>query len=282
MDLTRAELGDHAEFDSDGFRLLHSPCADLEGIALGRYELPRRSGDSHLYRIGHPLAAWVTQQAISRQLPGSKLVFDYQSYGTQVSTLKAYRGQTGWLTVSLISVDALGQQEQHLIVAATTAQGLLLSEDDPEKLLRLPAQQQAAGLFSATDSTLAADLESRKVQVLREINQRNLGYFEQEVEKLDAWADDLKLGLEQEIKGIDFEIKEVRRTAAISPTLEEKLSHQKRQRELETKRSKLRRELFTRQDEVEAQRNDLISELEQQLQQQVRDEALFTIEWELV
>ena len=79
---------------------------------------------------------------------------------------------------------------------------------------------------AATDGTLAADLASRKVQVLREINQRNLGYFEREVEKLDAWADDLKLGLEQEIKGIDVEIKEVRRTAAISPTLEEKLSHQ--------------------------------------------------------
>lgn len=282
MDLTRAELGDHADFDADGFRLLHSPCADLEGIALGRYELPRRSGDSHLYRIGHPLAAWVTQQAISRQLPGSRLVFDYDSYGTQVSTLKAHRGQTGWLTVSLISVDALGQQEQHLIVAATTAQGVALAEDDPEKLLRLPSHQKVAGLFSATDGTLAADLASRKVQVLREINQRNLGYFEQEVEKLDAWADDLKLGLEQEIKGIDFEIKEVRRTAAISPTLEEKLSHQKRQRELETKRSKLRRELFTRQDEVEAQRNDLITQLEVQLQQQVEEQTLFTIEWELV
>ncbi|MDZ7924045.1 MAG: SNF2-related protein [Marinagarivorans sp.] len=291
MDLTRAELGDHALFDqgggdADGFRLLHSPCADLEGIALGRYELPRRSGDSHLYRIGHPLAAWVTQQAISRQLPAhlptERLVFDYDGYGTQVSTLKAHRGQTGWLTVSLISVDALGQQEQHLIVAATTAQGVALAEDDPEKLLRLPAHQKAAGLFSATDGTLATDLASRKVQVLREINQRNLGYFEQEVEKLDAWADDLKLGLEQEIKGIDFEIKEVRRTAAISPTLEEKLSHQKRQRELETKRSKLRRELFTRQDEVEAQRNDLITQLEVQLQQQVEEQTLFTIEWELV
>ncbi|MFD2838879.1 hypothetical protein ACFS3C_26860 [Azotobacter vinelandii] len=58
--------------------------------------------------------------------------------------------------------------------------------------------------------------------LLREINQRNLGYFEQEVQKLDAWADDLKLGLEQEIKAIDGEIKEVRRTAAASPTLEEK------------------------------------------------------------
>jgi hypothetical protein len=88
--------------------------------------------------------------------------------------------------------------------------------------------------------------------------------------------------LEQEIKGIDFEIKEVRRTAAISPTLEEKLSHQKHQRELESKRSKLRRELFARQDEIESERNGLIEQLEAQLQQQVEEQTLFTIEWELV
>jgi len=148
-------------------------------------------------------------------------------------------------------------------------------------LLRLPARSQSAGLFSAADATLVADVEARKIALLREINQRNLGYFDQEVQKLDAWADDLKLGLEQEIKAIDAEIKEVRRTAATAPTLEEKLGHQKRQRELEAKRTKLRRELFARQDEVEAQRNDLITQLEVQLQQQVVEHTLFTIEWEL-
>ena len=73
----------------------------------------------------------------------------------------------------------------------------------------------------------------------------------------------------------------MRRTAAVSPSLEEKLAHQKRQRELESKRTKLRRELFARQDEVEAQRNDLIAQLEKQLQQQVEERVLFTIEWEL-
>lgn len=76
-------------------------------------------------------------------------------------------------------------------------------------------------------------------------------------------------------------IKEVRRTAATSPTLEEKLAHQKRQRELEAKRTKLRRELFARQDAIEAQRNDIISQLENQLQQQVQEQTLFTVEWEL-
>ena len=103
----------------------------------------------------------------------------------------------------------------------------------------------------------------------------------QEVQKLDAWADDLKLGLEQEIKEIDRLIKEVRRTAATSPTLEEKLLLQKKQRELESKRSKLRRDLFARQDEVEAQRNELISALESKLEQHVVQNTLFTIEWEL-
>ena len=132
MELTQAELGDCAEFDEGGFVLRHSPSPDLADIALGRYELPRRSGDAHLYRIGHPLAEWITNQAKARRLPPARLVFDYEAYGTQVSTLKTYRGQTGWLTVCLLTVEALGSQEQHLIAAACTATGNRLEEDDPE------------------------------------------------------------------------------------------------------------------------------------------------------
>jgi len=286
MDLTRAELVHCAAFDDDGFDLRHIPTgiehSGLAGIELGRYELPRRSGDAHLYRINHPLARWGIEQAKARALDGARLAFDYNAYGSKISTLEAYRGKAGWLTVKLISVETLGNQEQHLLVAAGTTDGVVLAEEDPEKLLRLPATTQAASLFNAPDATLLADVEARKTALLRDVNERNLGYFEQEVQKLDAWADDLKLGLEQEIKEIDREIKEVRRTAATSPTLEEKLSWQKKQRELEGKRSKLRRELFARQDEVEAQRNDLISQLEMQLQQQVEERTLFTVEWELL
>ena len=158
----------------------------------------------------------------------------------------------------------------------------MLAEDDPEKLLRLPARQTATGFPIEPLSALATDIEARKAKVLAEISQRNLGYFEQELLKLDAWADDLKLGLEQEIKVIDLAIKDVRRLAATAPTLESKLAQQRSQRDLEAKRGKLRRELFVRQDEVEAQRNTLIEQLELQLQQQVQVQPLFTIEWELV
>ncbi len=284
LDISRAELSDCAEFDDGGFKLLRLPDPQMSQVELGRYELPRRSGDAHLYRVGHPLAEWVTALAKSRELPTARLRFDYDAYGTQVSTLKAYRGKSGFLAVKLLSVEALGSQEQHLVVSSSTDDSQVLIEDDPEKLLRFPAIivptiSEAQGRLPAV---LSEDMENRKQTLLREINQRNLGYFQQEVEKLDAWADDLKLGLEQEIKEIDRELKEIRRTAATSPTLEEKLQWQKRQRELESKRNKLRRELFDRQDEIELQRNDLIEQLEQQLQQQVQENVLFTIKWELV
>lgn len=285
MDLTRAELIQYASFDDSGFDLCQIPAeiehSGLTTIERGRYELPRRSGNAHLYRISHPLARWAIEQAKARKLDAARLIFDYDAYGSKISTLEAYRGKAGWLTVRLITVETLGNREEHLLVAAATTDGVLLAEDDPEKLLRLPATTQAVSLFNAPDATLLVDVEARKSALLREVNERNLGYFEQEVQKLDAWADDLKLGLEQEIKEIDREIKEVRRSAATSPTLEEKLSWQKKQRELEGKRNKLRRELFARQDEVEGQHNDLISQLEVQLQQQVEERMLFTVEWEL-
>ena len=212
----------------------------------------------------------------------AKLLFDYGAYGTQISTLKNYRGKSGWLSVSLVAVQALGNLEERLVVAAVTVDGSTLAEDDPSKLLRLPVKLEGPCDGNEPVSELAEDSLGRRMDILREINQRNLGYFEQEVQKLDDWADDLKLGIEQEIKEIDRQIKEVRRTAASAPTLDEKLSWQKKQRELESTRTKLRRELFNKQDEIEAQRNDIISQLEGQLKQQVKEQPLFCIQWELI
>ena len=47
------------------------------------------------------------------------------------------------------------------------------------------------------------------------------------------------------------------------------------------KRTKLRRELFDRQDEIDRQRNELIGQLEGQLEQNIVEKQLFVIEWVL-
>lgn len=81
---------------------------------------------------------------------------------------------------------------------------------------------------------LDALIEERQAAIHRGISERNARFFEAEAEKLDGWADDLKLGLEREIKELDRQIKEARRAATIASTLEEKLAGQKQIKALET------------------------------------------------
>jgi superfamily II DNA or RNA helicase len=282
MQLTGDELGDAAVIHDDAsFDLRSLPPAAPANLPLGRYELPRRNGEAHVYRVSHALAQWVLNRAASRELPPTRLLLDYAAYGGPISTLLPYRGKSGMLTARILIVGAFGEEEEHLVVTAMTDEGLVLPEQDAEKLLRLPATEQAAGLFATPPPELVADAEKRKDAILRTARERQVRCFEQEVVKLDAWADDLKLGLEQRLKDVDREIKEVRRSATISPTLDEKLHWQKRQKELEAKRNQLRRELFERQDEIEAKRSTIIDDLERQLSQTVTERALFTIEWEL-
>lgn len=284
MEMTQAILPDDcAEFDECGFYLHRLPADELsENVLLGRYELPRRHGNAHLYRIGHPLAVWVIEQAKAQSLPTCHLSFDYAAYDARISTLEVYRGQSGWLSACLLQVDALGDCEEHLIVAAHTADGRVLEADDPEKLLRLPATVQTSNTISNHEMLLTQELEARKQKCLDAIGKRNLMHFQQESEKLEHWVDDLKLGLEENIKEIDREIKQVRRAVSAAPTLEEKLGLQKQQRELENKRRKLREALYERQDAVEAQCDQVIGELEQKLVPQVQEKRLFTIEWSLL
>ncbi|WP_284431667.1 SNF2-related protein [Acidovorax sp. SUPP950] len=283
MDLTQAELQGHAEFDHEGFTLRQTPHGlPPTDAPPGRYELPRRSEDAHLYRTGHPLAQALIQQARQRTLPTARVQFSYDEYGTMLATLLPLRGQTGWLSLSVLSIDALGVREDYLLLAAITDAGQPLHEEDVHKLLRLPAQVQEAGLFMEPPAALAEDVERLEREQVQSVNTRNLGYFDAEVQKLDAWADDLKVGLENEVKELDREIKDVRRTASVAATLEEKLHWQKRQRELEDKRNQLRRRIFDRQDEIDAQRSRLIDQLEDRLASSTTLKEIFQIQWELI
>ena len=136
MDLTQSELAQHADFDAEGFTLKSLPESFSDGlgnVALGRYELPRKSGEAYLYRINHPLAQAIITQAKNRTCPPMRLQFDYQAHGSKVSTLEAYRGQSGQLVAKLISISALNGTEQHLLIAAVTDRGESLQADDPEK-----------------------------------------------------------------------------------------------------------------------------------------------------
>jgi adenine-specific DNA-methyltransferase len=121
----------------------------------------------------------------------------------------------------------------------------------------------------------------RQSVIQKEISARNARFFEAEAEKLDGWADDLKVGLEREIKELDQQIKEARRAATAAFTLEEKLAGQKQIKVLESQRNQKRRSLFDAQDDVDRQREALIAQIEGKLRQRETVLPLFLICWSL-
>ncbi len=64
-------------------------------------------------------------------------------------------------------------------------------------------------------------------------------------------------------------------------SLNDKLAAQKEMKTLEAKRNKLRRDLYDQQDAIDAQRDDLISEIEKQLKQAHSLLPLFKLRWRL-
>lgn len=199
MRLTRHELGAHAEFINDSSFRLNS-CPFDGDIPLGLYELPRRTGEAHLFRLQHPLAKAVIAQAKDRTLPVAELHFHYEEHEGKVTVVEPLRGKSGWLELSLFAVESPSQSEEHLIFAAVTDAGETLDEEVASRLLSLPAKDYPAASSDDSPSTLQSITSRREQRIQRGISERNARAFEVETDKLDGWAEDLKMGLEREIK----------------------------------------------------------------------------------
>ena len=183
--------------------------------------------------------------------------------------------------LSCLTVEALDQAEDHLLIAAVTDDGQVIDAEAAGRLFSLKARL-AETAATAAPAELDAIIQQQRSERQRGITERNGKFFEIEVQKLDGWAEDMKLTLEREIKDMDRQIKEARRAAATALTLEEKLAGQKQIKALESQRTQKRRTLFEAQDEVDQRRETLIAQVEGKLVQQADTKRLFTIRWQLV
>jgi adenine-specific DNA-methyltransferase len=281
MLLTRHELGAHAEFRDDGtFELKQSPDGKSP---LGLYELPRRTGEAHTYRLAHPLAEYLIAQAKARVLTPAEITLNLSGRRNKISALEPHIGTSGLLHVRLLDIQSPSQQEAHLICAAITDSGVELDHELAPKLLTVAASDVAPlSVIPPDQETRVVQLADKRSSVIRqEAATRNQKFIEDEAAKLDGWADDQKLALEREIKELDRQIKEARRSAGVALSLEGKLAGQRLVKELETKRKNQRRALFDAEDEIDRKREELIAKIQDQLKQSDEMRPLFTIRWHL-
>ena len=275
--LTRTELNGDATFDAHQPRFEYTGNISRHGFYHFDWKQAEKNGDT-FYRQQHPLAVHLIERAVSRKLTTVTLKFNYANHGSVVSVLEPLLGKSGWLELSTLTITSL-DTEEFLLLAGLTDGGATLDDERCRKLLSIPATVSDAHEGGIPDLSPQRDVELTKR--VREVEQRNMKHFDEEVLKLDHWSDDLKQGLEREIKELDKQIREARTVAALAASLNEKLEAQKLIRSLESTRKERRKRLFDAQDEIDSRRDELIARIEVQLAQRKTVTSLFTIRWTL-
>jgi len=277
LELTRTELNGQAKFESERPRFQYTGPKARQGWYHFDWKEAEKNGDT-FYRQDHPLAAHIIREALARDLPSTSLRMDYSGHGQVVSILKPYVGASGWLELSKLTVQSF-DTEEFLTFAARADDGRTLDDETCRKLMLLPAVQE--GSASSAEPDLSALREAEVKTRLQQVEERNGRFFDEEVLKLDRWSDDLKQGLEREIKELDRQIREARKTSALAALLIDKLEAQKTSKSLESDRNRKRRELFDAQDAIDGQRDQLIKRIEGQLHQTYAVKTIFLFRWRL-
>jgi adenine-specific DNA-methyltransferase len=275
--LTRHELDGTARFSEDEPRFQYAdPVA-----GAGWYHLDWRRAEERgdaFYHQETPLAQRLLCRALERELPVATLAFDYSGHGAMVSVAQALVGARGWMDLSRLTVDSL-ETEEFLVLSGRTDDGALLDGEQCRKLLSVGGRIFGGEPKGPAPDALAAATRAAADAIRGEVDARNAAYFDEEVQKLDRWADDLKYGLEAELRELDREIREARRSASGALSLAEKLAAQKELKALEQRRSRKRRELYDAQDAIDAQRDELIEKIERQLQQRHELRPVWRVRW---
>lgn len=278
-ELSKYALQQHADFlpDQTSFRLQSRPVAG-NAIPLGLYRIGRHVEDAHVFRIGHPLAQHILETAASKELPEAEISFDYSGQPLKISILEPLIGRSGYLSLTRLSVESF-EEEDHLIFSAITDDGMQLDGEQAQRLFSLPGVCHELSSAIPCHDRLQDLREVESGRVIEAISARNTVFFDEEMDKLEKWADDLKSGLEFELKELDREIKFLKTESKKILKLDEKLKAQKDIKELEKKRNTKRRTLFEAQDEIDGRKEGLIEGVELRLRQQICEDTLFTIKW---
>lgn len=248
---------------SRSFELTEPPPFALD-VEPGSYRLARDDdGRSHRYRPQHPLAVAVLDKAAKLEAAPAELIFDYSSWPVRSQAVESLVGASGVLVVDHLCLRGT-DAEDHLILTAVADDGTPLDQEQTRRLLDVPARICATGPVELTSKVLET-AERRLGSVLEVISARQGTWFEEEMDKLDRWAEDKRTGLKADLREHDETLKALKRDARQAASLPDKLAIQKKIKQVESARDDAWRAYDTEARTIEVAKEALIDDVEARL-----------------
>ena len=276
-ELTKFMLSSEAVFNDEKhtFRL-NIPVA---GCKKGTYCMLNASDtEGTPYRLSHPLAQHVLNTALSLNTEdGAEILFSEDALQMNAALPDYLQGQKGYLIMAQLKASSV-DEEQYTLFTAITDGGRTLTQDDCEKLfLNGGKEYESEGIPKTILDSLLQNSEQRCAAKLKAIDDRNLGFFQQEETRIFNWERDMLNGLEQELSTVKKAILQAERDAMHADSVQAKLEAQQHVEELNRKKRRLRNELDDKEDDVSQMRRSMIEELQKRIISQADTAKVFVI-----
>lgn len=291
--LTQYVLRKKATFSSSNYSFLLQEA--INGIShTGPYYMLDTSNEikkseskqqgGELYRANHPLAQYVITAAKNIEVtPNDTLILDYSNSGKRITPLAELVGLEGYISVDLLSMET-AETIDYWAVAMITKQGDVIEPELIEHIWSIPSSVELTDTIFP--EKVVAQLEQIKNSQINEITQQTkkeaLNLFDEQVDKLDTWAEDMKLGLEREIQDLNRTIRLMKSEARRADSIEARLAAQREIKASEALLKRKRADLFAEHDRIEEQKDQLTDNLEQLLSLRSEKQNLFTLRWKMV
>lgn len=278
--VTRHELRQHANFDDEYLTFALKRAPDGLDVPIGGYGIAKNGLSEYRYRLGHPLAQHVIARARERNLNGAALVFDYSGWPAKAVNIEPLVGQSGILAARCLSFSGFDEQD-HILLAARTDDGCDIDPDIIRRLFEMPCRQ-ADGEIGHDRTLLDPILAQREQDVIEALKRQNAQWFSEESRKLEKWAEDKVFAAEKELQDAKARILELKREARAAESPEQQHRIQTQIQELEKSKRRLRQRIFEVEDEIIEERDQMITDLEARLKQDINRQELFTVRWAVV
>ena len=250
---------------------------ELDGRAYALdWKEAERTG-ARFFRLGTPEADAMVEAAKARATPPARLAFDLDAYAGRIADAEALRGRSGVLVAGILSMKSLKEREE-LVLVMRDADGGVVDEETVRRLLLVPAGVEPPDLahdMPALDDAIEAAMAERRERASKE----DEGFYEEEMSKLEAWAEEAKAAGELEIEALGREIRDKKSERRRAAGLNDRVTLDREIKALEKRRKDRRMSLYDEQDRIEDEKDTLIDRVQEMLALGTEWRPLMTVEW---
>lgn len=277
-ELTKYILKSNAKFNDKEYSFVLSK--PIAGCLCRKYDLLSHLKGGIPYRLSHPLAQYVIEEALKISPKAQEEVyFDKNALDMNVVLPDKLIGQSGYLALSRLSVSSF-DDEQYSLFTAFTDDGKFLSQEECEKMFLYGGNENPVNNIGEDILTkLKVNAQKHSNSKVQEIDSRNLKYFKDEEGRIYRWERDVIDGIEKELDTIKRNIREIERLSRTATNVSEQVEYEKKAEELRRLKRRKRNELEDREDEVSAKRSELLKSLEKKMVQSTTTDNIFVIRW---